>query len=506
MSSFQIEVKISGLPLTKSEDVRHHVRSHCCGMTIVSWKETRNLSEVIALLKFPTETNLYSSLERLKRCRFQGHALRISTGTPNATALQSDFTLVISCLPQNLNSDQLKHHIPSHTGGALLSLEIGRSNSGGKKATCRVRSHIPFNQAVARLRQAKFQGRNLDVEILYRRELSQVDESSMNGATPSPPRSRAVLSAGSPTSNFSHGNIAFSISNLPSVDESRLKHHIRSHAGGKVLSLDYINSSRGGMQAVCVVKTRVHAGSALARLESARFQGKKLHIQLLTEQSMSTLPAQQVPPQEGSAAAVEAAHLDTFGLSTRIPTRPSLSQPPSQDRDIAAQAAARNRLDLVQCISTRFCHFVTSDPGRLYRVDDENEIDNMFVEYCMDRLSGTPNFRGEEQDDDSRAWVQRPPTVSPSTSAPLTMSAASCLVAAQTGNSETSSRMQEPAIYEPWAETQAPTLVDASIQFDGLSVTPSLVSTGEGLAISQMSFENVGRRLANDDLDWSVLY
>lgn len=50
MPSLQVQVTIAGLPFDySSEAVLHHIRSHCCGFTIVSWLCTSDVAVIVLM-------------------------------------------------------------------------------------------------------------------------------------------------------------------------------------------------------------------------------------------------------------------------------------------------------------------------------------------------------------------------------------------------------------------------------------------------------------------------
>lgn len=400
--------------MVHSSDLQYHQRSHCRDMTLLSWKETKSsgvLQAAEADLEFSSEHNLTFSLDRLQHARFRRSYLDIEVLQPCATQDQETFSLIISLLHENLRQDDLKQHIQTCTLGTVSDFLLKRSKTGRKKVTCVVKTHLPRNEAVKRLRQTKCQAGILDIEIAnvkhqttrlrglkadtmvpnhdsFAQEkqlaisltVSRLPESfrsdelknhiekytlgsvldlrikrsktgrmkatcavdtdiskatvskllrettfhghrldvemvySAMGAT----RESSKCTRSDPPYSGAHGldrEIVLFLSKLPNVNAALLKQHIRSHTGGRVMEVKIGPSTRGGIKALCVVQTHLDLKQALGRLQRARFQGRQLHVQILSRVAQGeTLPSPQQVFGQGCLQSLKRHHWKTSSI------------------------------------------------------------------------------------------------------------------------------------------------------------------------------------------------
>jgi hypothetical protein len=561
MSSLQVQITIAGLPLDySSEGVRHHVRSHCRGFTIVSWLCTSDGAVIV--LKFSNTDCLASSLDRLTHARFQGRRLvimvvreRINSVVREAIAstrsVSCTFGIVISRLSRCMNLDELKNHVQSHIEGRVLSFEVGISQSRATKVTCLIQTLVTAKSATLRLRQATFQGRSLEIEILSSGEACRVGKTLPSKSIPQSPSASSI-----PGSSM----LTVLISKLPLiVDMVALTNHVRSHAGGTVVSLNCSKSLRGGMKAVVVIVTNHDALSVIARLKNGRFQGINVYVELVQSMSAVQLLALGLPALKGAATLLSTSEPPTNNVLNGItkpaagyrvdvqhaslPTslcRPDMSSSlepsigsnanrvddPSSDRlDIpqstsythpcftAPLPATQNKLvkvmepavdnthSLMGAISSSFSRFVTA--RRCQGIEDENDMEKMFAEYLVKRLLVTPN-RNETRHgvDESPEMCQRPLTVVDSASIPPT---GVSLGAAPARSVDSNIKMEDLSNHDAGTCTHPAIFVDATIRSNDQSLTISILDLEEELGLSKISFQDLGRKLANDEDGWSVL-
>jgi hypothetical protein len=113
------------------------------------------------------------------------------------------------------------------------------------------------------------------------------------------------------------------ISKLPLiVDVVALTNHVRSHAGGTVVSLNCSKSLRGGMKAVVVIVTNHDALSVIARLKNGRFQGINVYVELVQSMSAVQLLALGLPALKGAATLLSTSEPPTNNVLNGI-TKPA---------------------------------------------------------------------------------------------------------------------------------------------------------------------------------------
>jgi hypothetical protein len=395
MTSHRLKLEISGLPShVKLDDISKHIRSHCRGMNGSEIQGLcngrRSLDKVVAVLKFTKPADRSFSLDRLKVAKFRRTRLifkqLIDAHCPIAKppGSQVNFvSLVVSKLPQPLNTTLLRRHIQVHMNGEVLKSSVGKSNQGNINLICLVQTSTSSKEAVQKLRQAKFEGQFLEVEILQQMKAPMGDQVT-------------VL-----MEQESAGLLSLLIGKLPvGTKQSALKHHIRCHVGGQVTKLECTKSSRGGLKASCQIQTTSEPATVLKRLREARFQGHYLHVQPVKENTN--------PVQDQQDLTVSPDVVIRFG-----PTEESRESPIARPSRVGSIS---RRFDIMKGISTDFYRWVLSDPGRVYRSDEgDDALEALYDEYFTETLErGTCRRQIEGQyqrlDDDSRAWVQEEAT------------------------------------------------------------------------------------------------
>lgn len=74
---------------------------------------------------------------------------------------------------------------------------------------------------------------------------------------------------------------------------------------------------------------------------------------------------------------------------------------------------ARNSLHQMHSMSTSFLRYVMSEPERVRLSENADDLDDLFMQFCMDTIA-TPRMRRRlpPRDDDSQAWLDEPPVLS----------------------------------------------------------------------------------------------
>lgn len=356
------------------------------------------------------------------------------------TALRkkSNSRSLVSRLPESFKRDDLKNYIEKYTLGSVLDLRIERSKTGRMKATCAIHTDISKATVSKLLRESTFHGHRLDVEMVY---------SAMSAA-----RETTKCARSDPLSSGAHGldrEIVLFLSKLPNVNAALLKQHIRSHTGGRVIEVETGPSTRGGMKALCVVKTHLDLKQALGRLQRARFQGRQVHVQILSRVAQGeTLPSpQQLFSQHRMPSVAEAAPLEDklhFRSMSHFGRLPYVAETPEEVLDHreltpfpvpaakqrrerrpnrgAGILQARNSLDQKHSISTSFLRYVMSEPERVRLSENADDLDDLFMRFCMDTIATTRMRRRlPPEDDDSQAWLHEPPVLSNSSETPVSI-------------------------------------------------------------------------------------
>jgi hypothetical protein len=373
--------------------------------------------------------------------------------------------------------------------GEVLKFHVGQSSRRSQKVICSVQINTSTKEAIHTLRRKTFQGRLLDFQILQEMKAPEEDlvpiSTGDSGA--------AVIN------NQSVNQISILIAKLPTNTKvSVLKHHIQSHVGGQVTELECSKSSKGGMKAACQVHTTTDPAAALDRLQRARFQGHFLHVQPVEGSIKPNIGGEQ---GLGGRASPEMATCETFGPTELSPKDNMMIAGPTPSHiDLISR-----KLNMLKGVSTTFCSYVLSDPGRVYSLDKgDDAIDKLFDEYIMETLlPSSRQTQGQCQglDDDSRAWVQEEePTYSP-VSAPATLALPD---EDQLGHDlqDILDQLVQPRAFESRDEPGANTIPSES----PVALLDSLENSREiehDLGLSEVSFECLGHLMEKDM--WSII-
>lgn len=365
------------------EDALHHIRCHCRGMIIVC--TSVDLGIVVASLEFSQEADLHFSIDRLKHSRFRGKMLTIHPSEKSSSGVKNldraiHLHLIITVLSDTaeLELNGLKEHIGRKTGGTVLTFHIGRSKTDRPKVTCSVRTSL--TDAIQRLRGAKYRGRKLDVEKDHQQSVStkglvdSVQEAGRkNNASPAP---KMPI----PKDSTQSMEVSILLSKLPKpVAANEVSRHVCKHTGGRILELVLSRSSRGGMIATCVIETRIEPGTAVTTLRAAQFRGKKLHVE------------EQLRRRTVSSTLLPAPHVSMHRIEARpdhfyIPSVASHHEVRHPGTVTMVAPLKRAQLKVVQAIAINFNRFVTMDPNRVRRSQNESEVDQLYQEFLVDRL------------------------------------------------------------------------------------------------------------------------
>lgn len=279
--SFVLQLRfksLGALKMAHPSDLAHHLRSHCRGMTIVSWRDTMSsgvLQTTEMNLGFSTKQNVAASLDRLYHARFRRifldiELLGMQSSVPRK---QEQFSLIISLLPENLRPDDLKQHIQTETLGIVGNLLVNRSKTGNKKATCLVETYLPGNVAMKRLRQAAFKGAWLDIEIAN----AEYHETHLGGF-----RAKTTVPNREVFAQEEHRKISLAVCLLPEdLRRDDLKNYIEKKTLGFVLDLRIERSKTGRMKAMCTVETQISKAAVLKLLREATFCGTRLDVEIV---------------------------------------------------------------------------------------------------------------------------------------------------------------------------------------------------------------------------------
>jgi hypothetical protein len=166
------------------------------------------------------------------------------------------------------------------------------------------------------------------------------------------------------------------------------------------------------------------------------------------------------------------------------------------------------KLNMLKGVSTAFCNYVLSDPGRVYSLDNgDDAIDKLFDQYIIETLLSSSRQRHDGQcqglDDDSCAWaVQEVPTDSP-------VSAPSGAIIALPGEDQLDGhdmqnidQLVEPSgVFEGRDEPGANTIPSENpvALLDSLE---NIQEIEQDLGLSEVSFEWLGRLMEKDT--WSI--
>jgi hypothetical protein len=434
---------------------------------------------------------------------------RVSASHENPMG-EPEYYLVISSLGFATTPDVelLEHHISSYSGGTVRNLRLGSSQRGRVKVTCSVRTSM--SAPLKRLRQSRYNGKELDVEVLrINRSNTSLGQASAADTAPTL-RIPTVFS--------------LRMSSLPPrVDVQGLNHHIRSHTGGQVTELSLTLSPNGIMEATCTVHTRIDPQSAVERLQEARFRGLKVHAERINQYTQSSPPAQL---------------RHNFPIMIR---ETSSTQPVSGRKGVhrlPCQAASPNRAQLatIRAVATNFTRFLSLDPKRLDRSQDDQGIEDLYQEFLLDRLSVTVSkSRLTEVDDESSTYDAMPSHFSPAgslmgdSSEPTNYHPTSTLREAARSEASTANVMSTGPSTPSASTSHTANLLDlslppvdnVSVETDGQSIVSSEVEGSDEIVNSGSLgelrstranethaggiFDIIGRHMAAESGEWSIV-